>query len=260
MKQVIHSLKNGKTTLTDTPVPSVAEGKVLIKTKVSLISPGTEKMLIDFGKSGIIGKARAQPDKLNQVFEKIKTDGLQITLEKVLNKINDPVNLGYCNVGVVVDVGEKVTGFSIGDRVISNGEHAEVVSVSSNLCIKLPDSVTDENASFVVLGAIALQAIRLANPTIGETAVIFGLGLVGLLSVQLLQANGCKVIGIDFDEERLAIAKSLGAEVISLKEHSNPNPLVMSITEKRGADDCAMCFCAEIVTCPPARIASPSPR
>ena len=236
MKQVIHSLKNGKTTLTDTPVPSVTEGKILIKTKVSLISPGTEKMLIDFGKSGILGKARAQPDKLNQVLEKIKTDGMQITLEKVLNKINDPVNLGYCNVGVVVDVGEKVTGFSIGDRVISNGEHAEIVSVPSNLCVKLPDSVTDENASFVVLGAVALQAIRLANPTIGETAVIFGLGLVGLISVQLLRANGCKVMGIDFDEERLAIGKSLGAEIISIKEHPNPYPSVMSFTEKRGAD------------------------
>ena len=126
------------------------------------------------------------------VLNKIKTDGVQPTLETVFNKLNQPLPLGYCNVGNVVDLGKEITNFNVGDRVVSNGSHAEVVSVPVNLCAKIPKSVSNEEASFTVLGAIGLQGIRLLNPTLGETVVVTGLGLIGLITVQILRANGCR--------------------------------------------------------------------
>ena len=121
------------------------------------------------------------------VLNKIKTDGVQPTLETVFNKLNQPLPLGYCNVGNVVDLGKEITNFNVGDRVVSNGSHAEVVSVPVNLCAKIPKSVSNEEASFTVLGAIALQGIRLLNPTLGETVVVTGLGLIGLITYKFLE-------------------------------------------------------------------------
>src|SRR5690554_1410081 len=206
MKQIIQSFKTGETILEEVPAPQVKRGQVLIQTTKSLVSLGTERMLVEFGKSNLISKARQQPDKVKQVLDKIKTDGLLPTLEAVFSKLGEPLPLGYCNVGRVISVGEGVTDFKVGDRVASNGQHAEVVSVPVNLAAHIPDNVSDEEADFTVVGSIGLQGIRLLNPTFGETVVVIGLGLIGLLTVQMLKANGCRVIGVDLDEAKLSLA------------------------------------------------------
>jgi predicted dehydrogenase/threonine dehydrogenase-like Zn-dependent dehydrogenase len=208
MKQIIQDLKNGNTLLEDVPAPLLRKGHVLIKTRVSLVSLGTEKMLVEFGKGNLLAKARQQPDKVKQVLEKIQTDGLFPTLEAVFNKLDEPLPLGYCNAGEVLAVGDGVTEFKVGDRVASNGQHAEVVCIPKNLCAKIPDHVSYEEAAFTVIGAIGLEGIRLANPTMGETVVVIGLGLIGLITAELLVANGCKVIGFDVDDAKIKIARS----------------------------------------------------
>lgn len=203
MKQIIQDLKSGSTILEEVPVPQVKSGYVLIQTTRTLVSLGTERMLVEFGKANTIDKARQQPDKVKQVLDKIKTDGLQPTLEAVFNKLGQPLPLGYCNVGRVVAVGKGVAEFKVGDRVASNGNHAEFVCVPKNLVAKVPDDITDEEAAFTVIGSIGLQGIRLLNPQLGETVVVVGLGLIGLVAAQLLRANGCKVIGVDFDQQKV---------------------------------------------------------
>jgi threonine dehydrogenase-like Zn-dependent dehydrogenase/predicted dehydrogenase len=236
MKHILQSLKTGTTEIADVPVPSSKPYHLLIKSSRTLVSAGTERMLVEFGKSGLINKARQQPDKVKMVLDKIKTDGLFPTIEAVFNKLDQPLPLGYCNVGQVEEVGEGVIGFKKGDRVVSNGKHAEIVRVPINLCARVPDNVTDEEASFVVLAAIALQSIRLVNPTLGETVVVTGLGLIGLLTVMLLQAHGCRVLGMDFDQKRLDLAKQLGAEVINLSVAQDPIASAYSFTRGRGVD------------------------
>lgn len=206
MKQIIQDLKRGDTLLEEIPAPLVRKGHLLIRTRRSLVSLGTERMLVEFGKGNLIAKARQQPEKVKQVLDKIKTDGLIPTLEAVFNKLDEPLPLGYCNAGEVIAVGEGVAEFKVGDRVASNGHHAEMVCVPKNLCAKIPDGVSYEEASFTVIGAIGLQGIRLANPTLGETVVVIGLGLIGLITAELLVANGCNVIGFDFDDKKIDIA------------------------------------------------------
>ena len=193
-------------------------------------------MLLDFGKANWIDKARQQPDKVRLVLDKIRTDGLIATVESVRAKLDQPISLGYSNAGVVLEVGSGVSEFLAGDRVVSNGCHAEVVSVPKNLCARIPDNVTDDAAAFTVVGAIALQGIRLAQPTLGETFVVTGLGLIGLIAVQLLRAHGCRVLGIDFDARRLAIAQSFGAEVVNLAVGEDPLAAAERLSRGRGVD------------------------
>jgi len=211
MLQIIQDLKKGDTILEEIPAPLVRKGYVLIKTHRSLVSLGTEKMLVEFGKSNLISKARQQPEKVKQVLDKIKTEGLLPTLEAVFNKLDEPLPLGYCNAGEVIAIGEGVTEFRVGDRVASNGHHAEIVCIAKNLVAKIPENVSYEEASFTVIGSIGLQGIRLVNPTMGETVVVIGLGLIGLITVQLLLANGCNVIGFDFDSRKVEMARNSGA-------------------------------------------------
>lgn len=234
MKQVLQNLKSGETLLEEVPTPAVIRGGLLIKTATTLVSAGTERMLVDFGKGNLIQKARSQPDKVKQVIEKVQTDGLMPTVDAVRNKLDTPLPLGYCNVGRVVESGAD--GFSVGDRVVSNGKHAEYVSVPKNLCAKIPDSVDDESAAFTVIGAIALQGIRLIKPTLGETVVVTGLGLIGLVAVQLLRAHGCRVLGIDFDAEKVALARKLGAEAVNLAEGQDPIAVASQYSRGRGVD------------------------
>ena len=215
MKQVLQSLKTGTTEVGDVPVPRVGSGQLLIATSRTLVSAGTERMLMDFGKANLLNKARQQPDKVKMVLEKARTDGVAATLDAVRSKLDQPLAPGYCNAGVVVDVGSGVEGFAVGDRVVSNGKHAEVVAVSRNLCARIPEGVSDESAAFTVIGAIGLQGIRLANPTLGECVVVTGLGLIGLMTVQMLRAQGCRVMGIDVDAGRLELARQMGAEVVA---------------------------------------------
>ena len=236
MKQILQSLENGDTILEEVPCPRVKSGHLLIRTSTSLVSAGTEKMLVDFGKANLVDKARQQPDKVKMVLDKVKTDGLMPTIEAVRSKMAQPLPLGYCNVGEVIEVGTGVEGFEVGDRVVSNGKHAEVVCVPTNLCAKIPDSVDDEAAAFTVIGAIALQGIRLINPTLGESIVVTGLGLIGLVTVQLLRANGCRVLGLDFDPAKLEMARKLGAETVDLSSGEDPIAAAQAFSRGRGVD------------------------
>lgn len=236
MKQILQSLKTGATEVADVPCPAAARGQLLIRTSRTLVSAGTERMLVDFGKAGLIGKARQQPDKVRQVLDKVRTDGLAPTLEAVFNKLDQPLPLGYCNVGRVLSTGAGVTGFTPGDRVISNGKHAEAVAVPVNLCAAIPDAVSDEEAAFTVLGAIALQGVRLIGPTLGETVVVTGLGLIGLMTVQLLRAHGCRVLGLDYDPAKLQLAQSFGAETVDLSAGADPVIAAQAYSRGRGVD------------------------
>ena len=236
MKQILQNLKTGATAVAEVPCPRATSGHLLIRTTRSLISAGTERMMVDFGRANPLDKARQQPDKVRMVLEKVRTDGLAPTLEAVRNKLDQPLPLGYCNVGVIVEVGKGVEGFAVGDRVASNGKHAEVVSVPLNLCALIGESVGDEAAAFTVIGAIALQGIRLVQPTLGETVVVTGLGLIGQIAVQLLRANGCRVLGIDFDPAKLAMASSFGAEVVNLGAGEDPVQAAERFSRGRGVD------------------------
>ncbi len=217
-------------------MPMAQAGALLIQTKCSLISAGTERMLVGFGKAGWIDKARQQPDKVKMVLEKIQTDGLMTTVEAVRSKLAQPLPLGYCNVGVVAQVEAGVEGFKVGNRVVSNGPHADVVRVPRNLCARIPDGVDDESASFVVLASIGLQGIRLAQPTLGEAFVVTGVGLIGLLTVQLLRAHGCRVLAIDFDDSKLALAQQFGAEICNPGRGEDPVAAGMAFSRAQGVD------------------------
>ena len=243
MKQIIQDLKKGNTLLEEVPVPQVKTGQLLIKTTRSLVSLGTERMLVEFGKANIIEKARQQPDKVKQVYEKLKTDGLLQTVSAIKSKLDKPISLGYCNAGVVLE--SSISGINKGDRVASNGPHAEIVRVSKNLCAKVPDNIDNETAAFTILGSIALQGVRLLNPTIGETIAIQGLGLVGLLAVQILKANGCRVIGIDYNRSRCEIAKNYGAEIIGLGNGFDPISFSNNITHENGIDGVLVCTASD---------------
>lgn len=236
MKQIIQDLKSGATILEEVPVPNVKAGCVLIKTTRTLVSLGTERMLVEFGKANLIDKARQQPDKVKQVLDKLKTDGIQPTLEAVFNKLGQPLPLGYCNVGRVIAVGKGVTEFVVGDRVASNGNHAEYVCVPKNLVARIPDNVSDEEAAFTVIGSIGLEGIRLFKPELGETVVVTGLGLIGLVVSQLLIANGCRVVGIDFDQDKVDRATSMGVIAINPASGVNPVNFVDELTGSVGAD------------------------
>ncbi len=236
MKQLLQNLKNGTLTLAELPTPSVKSGHVLIQTHVSLISIGTEKMLLEFGKASLWSKAKQQPDKVRQVFQKMKSDGVLKTLEAVQNKLDTPIPLGYSNVGVVVAVGAGVTSVSPGDRVVSNGPHAQIVQVPHQLVAKIPDSVSDEDAVFTVTASIALQGVRLLDPKLGETVAVIGLGLIGLITVQLLKANGVQVIGFDFDPKKIALAASWGITAVNLKTTTQPEQIAETMTGGKGVD------------------------
>lgn len=236
MKQVLQDMAKGGSNLVQAPAPKVTTGNVLIDTSISLISAGTERMLVDFGKASLIDKARQQPDKVKMVLEKVQTDGLMTTIDAVQSKLAQPLPLGYCNVGVVKAVGKGVQGFKEGDRVVSNGPHADVVRVPKNLCALIPDNVSDEEASFTVVASIGLQGIRLAEPTLGEAFVVTGVGLIGLLTVQLLRAQGCRVLAVDYDDAKLELAKQFGAEVCNPGKGEDPVAAGMAFSRGNGVD------------------------
>lgn len=237
MKQILQNLKTGETYLEEVPAPRVGGGSVLIRTHRSLVSLGTERMLVEFGRGNLISKARQQPEKVKMVLDKMRTDGVMPTLEAVFNKLDEPLPLGYCNAGEVIEVGRNLAGeFKVGDRVVSNGPHAEIVSVPRNLVARIPDAVSYDEAAFTVVGAIGLQGIRLLKPTFGETVVVMGLGLIGLLTAEMLVANGCRVIGFDFDQKKVDLATAKGVEAVALGENSDPVGTVLAGTDGIGAD------------------------
>lgn len=236
MKQLLQDLKKGEILLEEIPLPNCGVNEVLIKTERSLISPGTERMLLEFGKASYIQKAKQQPDKVKMVLDKIKTDGLMPTMETVFAKLGEPMPLGYCNAGTVMAVGVNVAEFKAGDRVVSNGAHAEIVCVGKNLVAKIPDSVSFEQASFTVIASIALQGIRLAQPTLGEKFVVIGLGLIGQITLEFLKANGCEAIGVDIDQSKIDLAKSNGFTALNPANGEDPIKFVENYTNEVGVD------------------------
>ena len=233
MKQIIQSVKNGKTELIDVPVPYLPSGHILIKTTRSLVSLGTERMLVEFGRSSIIQKIKKRPEQVKVAINKLKTDGVLSTLKLVNDKLDQDFPLGYCNVGIVVE--SRSNQFQIGDRVASNGNHAEMVAIPENLATHIPSSVDDDSASFTVIGAIGLQGIRLIDPTFGETIIVVGLGLVGLITAQLLKANGVNVIGVDVDDEKCSLCESFGITAIN-SSNQDAVKMILNITGNIGCD------------------------
>ncbi len=238
MKQVFG--KKGNVVVEDVPVPVCQDNGILVRNVCSLISPGTELHSISSRKKSIISLAKERPDLVKKVMTYAKQSGLKKTRQLVHSRLSDLLLLGYSTSGIVIEVGKNVTEFSVGDRVACAGakyaSHAEYVYVPKNLAVKLPDNVLFEHATFTTVGSIAMQGVRRANVKLGENIVVVGLGLIGLLSVQILKAAGCRVLGIDLDQKRAALAKSLGADTVVVPSKKNPLQEVASFTEGMGAD------------------------
>jgi predicted dehydrogenase/threonine dehydrogenase-like Zn-dependent dehydrogenase len=239
MKQILQSPKTGRLELAEVPAPSVAPGQVLVRNHYSVVSPGTEKMAMDFARKSLLGKARSRPDLVRQVLRKLRQEGPLPTYRAVMNRLDAPQPLGYSCAGVVEAVGPGVGGFAPGDRVACAGagyaNHAEWVAVPENLCARVPDGLPLEKAAYATLGAIALQGLRVAAPTLGEVAAVIGLGLVGQITVQLLRANGCRVYGIDLDETRIKQALDQGA-AWGARPDADHAAWKLAATEGYGAD------------------------
>ncbi|MGH9961896.1 MAG: zinc-dependent alcohol dehydrogenase, partial [Pyrinomonadaceae bacterium] len=239
MKQVLQNRKTGKVAVVEVPVPALQRGRVLVRTVASLISSGTERAAVEQARKSLLQEARERPDLVRSVVDKARTDGLLQTFGAVRDKLAASQALGYSASGIVVGVGDDVKEFRIGDRVACAGlgfaSHAEAISVPKNLCVHLPENVDFEAGAFGTLGAIALQGVRLSEPTLGESFVVIGLGLVGQLTVQLLKANGCRVFGIDLDPDRVKLAVEMGAEA-GCVANDEAGHLVNSWTAGRGAD------------------------
>ena len=236
MKQVFQDLNTGIQRIDNVPTPNINKNQVLIQTRCSLISSGTEGMLISFGKSNYINKAKQQPNKVKEVINKISTDGILETAQAVRSKLEQPIPLGYSNVGTVIKVGSSVKDIKVGDRVASNGPHAEMIAVNQNLCALVPSNVEDQDAAFTVIASIALQGIRLAKPDFGETFIVSGLGLIGLLTCKLLLSQGCNVLGIDPDSERCDLAKSFGVRTLNIENNVNQVNWALNLTKNIGVD------------------------
>ncbi|HJN09205.1 MAG: bi-domain-containing oxidoreductase [Pirellulaceae bacterium] len=215
MKQVLQELSNGNLRVADVPAPLAGPHEVLIANRASLLSAGTEKMAMDLARKSLLGKARQRPDQVRRVLEKARNEGLFETMRQVREKLDEPMPMGYSSAGVVLACGREVQEFKPGDRVASNGPHAEVVAVAKHLVARVPDSVPLDQAAFAVLGAIAMQGVRLSEVTLGERVFVIGLGLVGQLAVSLLNAAGCVVIGTDPDAAKCELAKQMGAQFAS---------------------------------------------
>ncbi len=248
MKQVLHSYRTGALTLSDVPVPAVEPGGVLVRTAASLLSAGTEKMVLELGKKSLLGKAQERPDLVQKVVDKLGRDGVVATARTVWARLDEPMPLGYSCAGTVLSVGPGTPGFSPGDRVACAGakvaNHAEVNAVPMRLCAKVPASVGDEAAAFVTVGAIALQGVRTAAPALGETVAVIGLGLIGQLAVQILRAAGCKVLGIDLDPAKLEAALAGGA-TRALPRSGDVGQAVAALTNGRGVDAVVICAAAD---------------
>jgi len=238
MKQILQSMRSGVVSVYDVPPPAVQRGRLLVRTAASLISAGTEKTAVDSGKKSLAGRAKERPDLVKQVIDRVKTEGIVSTYNAVKSKLDGTTQLGYSAAGIVSAVGDGITGFAVGDRVACAGagyaSHAEMISVPQNLCVKLPDAISFDEGAFGTLGAIALQGVRLSQPTLGESFAVIGLGLLGQLTVQLLKTNGCRVFGVDLDQAKLELATDLGAEASSLPADARQK--IKEWSRGRGAD------------------------
>ncbi len=242
-------MKTGKTAIEEVPVPTPDAGQALVKVSASLVSAGTERMLVEFAEKSLAGKARSRPDLVKQVLDKMRREGVLVSLGAAFNRLDQPMPLGYSSAGTIVALGEGNVptavgkdGFKVGQRVACAGGgyavHAEYNVVPRNLLTPLPDSVDFESAAFTTLGAIALHGFRLAGPQIGENVAIIGMGLLGLLTGQIAAAAGCRVLGIDINPQRIALAASLGLEAV-LRDQAVDSAL--AFTTNRGFDKVIIC-------------------
>ena len=242
MKQLLKNMRDGQNVVADVPVPALRPGMALVRTAASLVSVGTERMVVEFAEKGLVGKALSRPDQVRQVLDKVRREGVIPAMEAVFNRLDQPMALGYSSAGTIVAVGEGLEGFHSGDRVACAGGgfavHAEYALVPKNLLAHLPDSVDFESAAFATLGAIALQGFRLAQPQVGERVAIIGLGLLGLLSVMIARAAGCSVFGVDLDPVRVELAQKLGAFAVS---RDGAEDAGRSFSQGRGFDSVLIC-------------------
>ena len=242
MKQLLQNIKTGKSSVEDVPVPTPLEGQALVKVEASLVSAGTERMVVEFAEKSLVGKARSRPDLVKQVIEKARREGLVNTAQAAFNRLDQPMALGYSSSGTIIALGKKMQGFKVGQRVACAGGgfavHAEYNVVPRNLLTPLPKIVDFESAAFTTLGAIAMHGFRLADPQIGETVAVIGMGLLGLLTAQIASAAGCNVLGIDIDPSRLALASSLGLEAAPRSQAADS---AQTFTTNRGFDVILIC-------------------
>lgn len=254
MKQLLQNMRDGKTVVEDVPVPAPRAGVALVKTEASLVSAGTERMVVEFAEKSLVGKARSRPDLVRQVIDKAKREGLLTTVQAAFDRLDQPMALGYSSAGTIVALGEDMRGFKIGQRVACAGGgyavHAEYALVPRNLLTLLPESVDFEPAAFTTLGAIALHGFRLAEPQLGETVAVIGMGLLGLLTGQIAAAAGCRVLGIDIDPERIALASSLGLQACT---RDRAEEAAQGFTANRGFD--VVIICADTSSSDPVELA-----
>ncbi len=243
MKSVLQNIKTGEVSIDEIPQPILKEKNVLVRNVCSLISAGTEKAVLEFSNANYLQKARMRPDLFRKVLNRAKNEGLWQTYKIVSELIEQKIQLGYSCAGVVIDVGSEVTDIKVGDKVACAGlfaaTHSEVVSVPRNLVAVMPDGVNFEEASFVTLGAIALQGVRLADLSLSEHVVVYGLGLVGMMTAQLAVAAGCHVIGIDIDPEKVEMVKEFGCDGLMIDSNLETN--VLGLTGGYGADKVLLC-------------------
>ena len=242
MKQLLQNIKTGKSTIEDVPMPAPREGQALIKVEASLVSAGTERMVVEFAEKSLAGKARSRPDLVKQMIDKARREGLVNTAQAAFNRLDQPMALGYSSAGTIIALGKNMQGFKVGQRVACAGGgfavHAEYNVVPRNLLTPLPKNVDFESAAFTTLGAIAMHGFRLAESQIGETVAIIGMGLLGLLAAQIASAAGCNVLGIDIDPARLALASKLGLQAVSRKKAVDS---AQAFTSNRGFDVVLIC-------------------
>jgi predicted dehydrogenase/threonine dehydrogenase-like Zn-dependent dehydrogenase len=254
MKQLLQNIRSGKTTIAEVPVPTPPPGMALVKVSASLVSAGTERMVVEFAEKSLAGKARSRPDLARQVLDKARREGLAPTIRTTFNRLDQPMPLGYSSAGTIISLGEAMEGFKTGQRVACAGGgyavHAEYNLVPRNLLTPLPGGVDFEAAAFTTLGAIALHGFRLAETQVGESLAVIGLGLLGLLAVQIATAAGCKVIGIDLDPRRVALAQGFGVQAVTRKQ---AEASVLAFTSNLGAD--AVLICADTPSNDPVELA-----
>ena len=255
MKQLLQNMKTGKTTIEDVPVPTPRVGQALVKVAASLVSAGTERMVVEFAEKSLVGKARSRPDLVRQVVDKMKREGVVPTVQAAFNRLDQPMALGYSSAGTIVALGEGMDGFKIGQRVACAGGnyavHAEYNVIPCILLTPLPDSVDFESAAFTTLGAIALHGFRLTEPQLGENVAVIGMGLLGLLAGQMAAAAGCRVLGIDTNPQRVALASSLGLSACSRDQAVDSS---QAFTANRGFD--AVLICADTPSNDPVELAA----